>query len=177
MQPPYQLKYELTRKQRLLAHWKVWRPFLPMLVILMGGALLVARFRWWLFPAPLLVLFQSRGFWRGLVDVVICRVRVVDAVIEENGLGVLLGSGERWHVFLDGVLSVRQLVPGLWTIQHRCGWVLHIPVSAITDEQVQHIKDAAARGRTAEGIQAVVERGKILSAMQIADRKIRKGSS
>ena len=49
---------------------------------------------------------------------------------------------------------------GISTIEHHNGSVLHIPAGEITDDQLAHLRSAMERGRTPEGIRAVIERGR-----------------
>jgi hypothetical protein len=85
-------------------------------------------------------------------------VRRIDIVVEENAAAILIGT-ERWYLFLDGITDLRN-DRNTWTIQHWNGIVLHEPADAISEDQIEHLKKAMQRGRTPEGITAVVERGK-----------------
>lgn len=113
---------------------------------------------WWAL-ALLASLFLFRGFFIGILDVVVHRERDMDIIIEDKGLGFLAG-GERWWIFLDGIINIGKYHRDVWTIQHHNGVVVNILASEITDDQLAHLKSAAAHGRTPEGIQAVVERGR-----------------
>jgi hypothetical protein len=139
---------------------------LPQALLFVAGSLVLATARWWLFPVPLFALWMTRGFWVGLAGIAFHSVKPMDIVVEENGLGFLAG-GDRWWLFLDGIRFMEQLVPGVWTIYHHNGHVVHIPTSAISTEQVEYIKEVAAKGKTPEGIQAVIERGRKLQQMQL----------
>jgi hypothetical protein len=116
-----------------------------------------------IFALGILMLF--RGLFVGIIDVLIVARREVDVVIEENAAGILLGK-ERWSLFLDGITSLKQYRADVWTIQHFNGSVLHVPVSAITDEQLSHIRSAMERGRTPEGVRAVIERGRRIAELR-----------
>jgi hypothetical protein len=128
-----------------------------MAVMAIAGSLVLLGVRWWLFPVPLFILWLTRGLWVGLVDIALNRVRQMDVVVEENGLG-FLAHGERWWLFPDGIRSMEQLTSGVWTICHHNGHLIHIPTSVISAEQVQHIKDAAVRDRAPEDIQAAIDK-------------------
>ena len=94
----------------------------------------------------------------------------MDVVVEEDAAGILLGT-ERWYLFLDGITEIRKYRDDTWTIQHWNGSVLHIPVSAITVDQLEHMRRAMELGRTPEGMKAVIERGKRIEAILQAERK------
>jgi hypothetical protein len=163
---PFHLMYELTRRQRFLPHLKVWMPYLPSALALVVGSLLLVRVRWWLFPFTLFAFWMTCGLWVGFVEIAFRSVKPMDIVVEENGLGFLAG-GERCFLFLDGIRFMKQLIPGVWTIYHHNGHVVHIPNSAITADQVSYIKEIAAKGKTPEGVQAVIERGHKIQQMRM----------
>jgi hypothetical protein len=116
-----------------------------------------------LFAGGLFLLF--RGLFTGLIDVILVPRRDIDLIIEENAAGILLGS-ERWYLFLDGIISIHQHHRGIWTIQHHNGSVLHIPAKEITDDQLAHLRAAMERGRTPEGVRAVIERGRRIAQLE-----------
>jgi hypothetical protein len=88
----------------------------------------------------------------------------MDIVVEENGLGFLAG-GERWWLFLDGIISISRYEKDTWTIYHWNGSVINVTASVISPDQLAHLRAAAERGKTPEGIGAVIERGRKLEAM------------
>jgi hypothetical protein len=87
------------------------------------------------------VLVTHRGLFIGFLDVLFVATRNLDIRMEANGLGFLVGD-ERWWLFLDGLSSIDQLTADLWTLQHWNGTVVHIPVAAITDEQIASVRAA-----------------------------------
>src|SRR5262249_21259832 len=107
----------------------------------------------------LLPLANVFGLFAVLLDVLLVPVRHMDVEVEENGAGILLGR-ERWYLFLDGFTDLTRFRADTWTLEHFNGCVLHITASAISDDQLDHIRAAMKRGRTPEGIRAVIERGK-----------------
>ena len=116
-----------------------------------------------LFPGGLFLLY--RGLFVGLIDALRVRRRVVDMIIDDETAAILI-RGERWHLFLDGIAAILQFHPGVWTIQHHNGTVLHIPAGEITDDQLAHLRTAMERGRTPEGIRAVIERGRRIAEVE-----------
>jgi hypothetical protein len=166
---PFELRYSLNRRQRLLPHLLLWGPLTLLIPLGLIGLLVLVAGSWW---ALLLVLFWFwffGNFFRGLLDVALRPVVPMDLRIEENGLGFLDPAGERWWIFLDGLLAIEQLTSGVWTLSHHNGTVIHIPAAVITDEQLAHLRAAMERGRTPEGIQAVIERGRRLVEMEGKD--------
>jgi hypothetical protein len=168
-QVPFQLQYKLNRRQRLVPLWRIWgvavTPFVVVMLIFFAVATVVSI----LFLRPWdVVLFGSLGvvtfflyreLFVGLMDVVRFPLRKMDIVVELNAADILLG-GERWRLFLDGITEMRKYRRDTWTIQFWNGTLLHIDGSAITEDQVGHLRAAMEHGRTAEGIQAVIERGR-----------------
>ena len=84
---------------------------------------------------------------------------------QQNALGYLAG-GERWYLFLDGIIDITKYRKDIWTIQHWNGSVVNVLASAITDDQIEYLRAAAERGRTPEGIQAVIERGRVIQQLE-----------
>jgi hypothetical protein len=172
---PFELRYQLSRRQRLVPHLRIWGvAYTPFVVVvftffcvrtiasacsLIWGS--VAVFGTLAFGLFLLL----RGLFVGLLDVLLVPVRSMDIRIEENGLGFLAG-GERWWLFLDGLTSIDQLTAGVWTLQHWNGSVVHIPAYAITDDQLAYLRSAMEHGRTPEGVRAVIERGRRLVELE-----------
>jgi len=115
-----------------------------------------------LFALFLVAMFPR--MFRGLVDIVLVPVRQMDVIFETDATGdlaagILIGK-ERWYLFMDGIVDIRKLTKDTWTLQHFNGTVLHIAASEITDDQLALIRSVAEHGQTAEGLKAVIERGK-----------------
>ena len=171
---PCHLRYELSRRQRLVPHLAIWLGYLPVLAIMAGGVVLAAIY-WspWLSPLILVPLWLYKGFIIGVVDVAFFRVRPMDIVVEEKGLGFLMG-GERWWLWLDGFIAIERYARDTWTLQHFNGHVVNIPVSVIPEDVIEFIKEEAARGHTPEGFQAVIERGRLIQQLEEEERMRRK---
>jgi hypothetical protein len=179
---PFQLQYTLSRSQRLIPHLGTWGLLgcwglanLALLLLILGFfCTMIAAWaidgNWResagfaIFAVGLLFLFQ--GLFRGLLDVIRVPARPMDILFQENAAGILIGD-ERWWLFLDGITSIEQYRNDVWTIRHWNGSVLNIPTSAITDDQMQWIRAAMERGRTPEGRQAVIERGRRIEPILI----------
>lgn len=147
----------------------MWDVLGLLVVLVLAGLLVGLAWSWWFVVLVLVWVWFFGNFFRGLLGVLL-RGRVeMDLEIQEHGLGFLAG-GERWWLFLDGFIRIAQLTPGVWTLQHFNGCVVHIPTDAITPEQLEHIRAAAARGQTPEGIQAVIERGRKIAQIEAEER-------
>jgi hypothetical protein len=180
---PFHLQYTLSRSQRLvtllgrsgLLH-RVWGPafllfFILLLVFWMIRAVasLLDRDLVGIAVFGGLALGSSLLYGDlvgGLLDIIRIPARPMDIVFEENAADILLG-GERWRLFLDGIMSIEKYRDDVWAIQHWNGVVLNIPASAMTDEQVKWIRAAMERGHTPEGRQAILERGRRIERILI----------
>jgi hypothetical protein len=58
----------------------------------------------------------------------------------------------------------------VWTLSHWNGVVLHIPIDAISEELLAHLRAEMERGRTPEGIGAVIERGRRIEEIMRSER-------
>jgi hypothetical protein len=110
------------------------------------------------------LMLLLRPLFVGLFDVLFVARREMDVVIEENGVGFMMG-GQRWYLWLDAFTDIRKFRADTWTLQHWNGCVLHIAVSAIGEDVIDHIRAKMEWGRTPEGVQAVVERGRVIQAI------------
>lgn len=55
-------------------------------------------------------------------------------------------AGERWWLFLDGIINIAMYRSDTWTIQHYNGSVVNVAASVISREQVEFLNAAARRG-------------------------------
>jgi hypothetical protein len=85
------------------------------------------------------LLFIFRGFFIGFLNVVVVRRQAMDLVIEQTGLGFLVGT-ERWYIALDGLTAFDELAKGVWTVQHWNGCVVNIPAGLLSAEQVEFFR-------------------------------------
>ncbi|MCI0359851.1 MAG: hypothetical protein L0211_15345 [Planctomycetaceae bacterium] len=138
--------------------WSIWTSEWAGIALFGGLALFV-----WLLHA---------GLFRGLLDIVRSRVRQMDILVEDNGTGaaagVLIGR-ERWYLFLDGIVSIERC-RDVWIVRHHSGHILWIPASAISDQQIETLRDCMRRGHTPEGMRAVIERGKRIEEITASER-------
>ena len=176
------IEYDLSRRQRLAVHLDRWVPCLPGLVLVVGGsivlitALACAVSRWFrlLWVVPLLfAVGQFWGFLRGLVNVVFVPLQHMDIIVEETALG-FMARGERFWVFLDGIKRIEKHSQDIWTIVHRNGTVINIPIAAIDERYIDHMRTIAEKRKTPEGVQAVIERGRRIAEIEAMERQKRK---
>jgi len=167
--PPFHLRYRLSRSQRLRAllamegiSYSVFGlllfAFFCLAIVLNGREGKIGGAFFFTAMALGIFLLWKTVFLR-LVGVLLFKWLEVDLLVRDNGAGILIG-GERWYFFFDGITSIKQYRPDLWTIRHFNGFVLHIPKRLITEEQLQYIRDEMERGHTPEGMRMVIERGR-----------------
>jgi hypothetical protein len=138
---PFELRYDLTRRQRLIPHLRIWRPFALMIIVSVAGSAWAVVYRgWWYLALLLPLLFIFRGFFIGFLNVLLVGRQHMDIVVEQNGLGFLAGK-ERWYIALDGLTSFDELAEGVWTVQHWNGSVVHIPAELLSMEQVEFFRN------------------------------------
>ncbi len=159
------LQYNLTRRQRLDVHLRGWVPGLTpylIVVVIMSALVWVASWRspWFLLLAiaPLWVL---RNFIAGFVNIIFVPLQRMDITINEHGLGYMVGK-QRWWVHLDSIVRIEKYRDDLWSFCCYHGECISVPTELINDETLAHIRAKNAWGKTAEGIQASVQRGRQL---------------
>jgi hypothetical protein len=182
---PFHLRYTLSRRQRLAGLYDVWGWLSPLVAVPLW-TFFVLRTAWSIWIGEwagialfgglaLIVWLLHGGLFRGLFDIARFSVRQMDILVEHNGIGaasgVLIGN-ERWYLFLDGITGIKRCRE-VWVVQHFNGFVLLIAASAITDEQIEYLRESMRRGHTPEGMRAVVERGKRIEKLMASERSER----
>lgn len=173
------IEYDLSRRQRLIAHLEVWTPLLLVVVLILGcSTALIAGL--WLWVSPWFVLLSVVPLWLatpvlaqflvGLVKVVFIPSQHMDIIVEETALG-FMARGERFWVFLDGITRIQKYSKDTWTIFHHNGTLINIPVSAIDERYIDHMRTMAEKGKTPDGIQAKIERGRRIMEIEAMDRQ------
>ena len=144
------IAYDLTRRQRLVAHLGVWALSLPLVIL--GGvgavaiiALSVAVSPW--FASLIIVpLWFARRFIAGLLNIIFVRTTHFDLTIEENGLRCETKGG-LWTFGVDGnydgIIRIRRYSKDTWTMLVFNGLVISIPVDAIEQQYIDHIRAKA----------------------------------
>ncbi len=171
---PVNLRYTLSRRQRLVPHLRIWGPVWCPCVLslfLFVGSVAVehalkGNFCQAMFFVGLALggVILLRPMFVGLFDVLLVPRRDMDVAIDENGAGFLIGA-ERWWLWLDSFTDMRKFRADTWTLQHWNGCVLHIAASAIGEDLIDHIRTKMEFGRTPEGFQAAAERGRRIQAI------------
>ena len=139
---PAHLKYSLSRRQRLIPYLKLWGPMGPAYVMFLAWSVYSAFTNSaWFALAAIVAIWFGRGYILGLFDVLKNSTRDMDILIEPLGIGYL-AAGERWYVHMDGILSIRELLSGVWTVSHHNGTVFNIPTNIMPDDCVEHIRKA-----------------------------------
>jgi hypothetical protein len=174
---PCHIEYDLTRRQRLVGGLGVWAPYIGLVMIAAAGIAAVAGLAaavspWWAF-AIVLPLWIVRGFILGLVNVIAVPMQHMDIIVEENGLGYATKSDRLW-IFLDGIIRIQKYSIDTWTVFHHNGTIIIIPVDAIDEQYIDHMRKKGEWGRTPEGVQAVIERGKLILAIEAEQREERR---
>src|SRR5260370_40751487 len=112
---PFQLQYELSRRERLIPHVRIWGPFAFVIPLALLGFLYFSISVDWRFVLPILPCIWLFGnLFVGLADPIFQRTVQMDLQVEENAVGLLIGKERSW-LFLDGFLSIEQLTKGVWT--------------------------------------------------------------
>jgi hypothetical protein len=138
---PFQLEYDLSRWQRMAPHLRIWRLYIPLIVLGLFASVVGLAFRnWWFIGLLLLILFLFRGFFFGLYNAIIVPRQHMELIVEENVLHFVAG-GERWALSLDGLLGFDELANNIWTLRHWNGVVLDIPKVLLTAGQVQFFRN------------------------------------
>jgi hypothetical protein len=156
---PFALRYDLTRRQRLGPLLRLWRAWGPVALLCVGGSIagwIATRSAWFAIPL-LLFAYVFRGFFLDLLNVLRVHRQPMDIEVQENGLGFREGD-ERWWFFLDGLLAFDELSPGVWTVRHFSGSIVHIPTALLTDEQVAFFRTKLAEAEAVR-VQQGVPRG------------------
>jgi hypothetical protein len=153
-----ELQYDLTRKQRLIPHLRIWG--VNQLFVIFGVfafAAATVRHSWWIsLVAALFLLCFLRGYIKGLLNVVFVMSQHMDIRIEDNGLGYMAGK-EWWYISLDGLTAIRDLERSVWTVQHWNGTVVNIPKKILSYEALEFLRDWVCRAndiRNKLGIQS-----------------------
>ncbi len=137
---PFELRYYLTRRQRLIPHLSIWARHAPLVIVCIAGAAAgVVYLSWWCLALLLSLLFIFRGLFIGFFNVVCVRRQATDLAIEQNVLGFLVRT-ERWYFALDCLTRFDKLAKGVWTMQHGNDSVVNIPAELLNAEQVEFFR-------------------------------------
>ncbi len=136
---PFQLRYSLSRRQRLASELLPWVPAVTgSLGFGIGVAVLavdVSRGFLLLLVIPALIY---RGLFALVLDLVVHPGQVVEVVVDETQLEMRAGR-QRLILPLEGIIQVFRSGRS-WTVLHFNGSALSIPAAAIQEAQVDYLK-------------------------------------
>jgi hypothetical protein len=141
---PFQLRYSLTRRQRLRVELVPWVPAVAGTIGFgTGAAFLVVAVSPWCFPFLLLPVVMYRGLFAFAFDLVVRGGPPTELLVDDAEMELRCGR-EVQRLPLDGVFQVFRS-GDVWTVLHLDGTVLTIPADAITGEQVEYLRVFAHR--------------------------------
>ncbi len=161
---PCQLTYDLNRRQRFVVHLRIWARQWRGFVIVVAPALAVVvwlSYRispWFLFVLLVPIPFGNlHRLIAGLVEPLFVAKRHMEITIEENRLGYSQSGRYAW-LSLDSIYGIDQFSKDAWTIDTHDGIVITIPVSAIEQRIIDHLRSAMEYWQTPEGQHIIAER-------------------
>ena len=173
------IKYDLSRKQRLTAHLGLWGPYFGGVILMFGVLILAIALSFsvspWCLLLSIIPWLVVGGFMRGLLNVILVPVQRMDIIIDETGFG-FMSRGQRFWNFLDGIISIKKYNKDVWTIVHHNGTVFNIPVGMIEQRCIDHMQSMADKGKTHEGVQTKVERGRRIMQIEAEEREEKRKS-
>ncbi len=159
------LQYDLTRRHRWDAHFGAWLPQFPkylFVVAIMALLIWAASLRSpWFLLFSIAPLWVMRGFIAGILNIAFVPAQHMDIIITEHGLGFLVG-GKRWWVFVDSIVQIEKFRDDTWSFGCYHGEMICVPVSLISPETIAHMRAKSEWGRTPEGVQAALHRGRLV---------------
>ena len=164
------LQYDLTRRQRWDVHLRAWLPALPQYLFVV--ALMVPLIWWASQRSPWFLLFSvaplwvMRGLIAGIVNIAFVPAQHMDIIVNEHGLEFMAGK-RRWWVHLDSVVRIDRFRDDLWSFGCYHGEMISVPVNLIDEETLAHVRAKVEWGRTPEGVQAAVNRGRQLVGLAV----------
>ncbi|MGE3316798.1 MAG: hypothetical protein AB7O26_16895 [Planctomycetaceae bacterium] len=101
----------------------------------------------------------------GYIGLLIYPQQSSEFIFEEDAIGIR-GRTDTQFLFLDGITQLKQFTSETWTLRHFNGLQITFAASALNPRLIEHMRAAMVRGKTPEGIQAVIERGRRIQAME-----------
>ncbi len=142
----FQLRYALTRRQRLAIELHPWLPAIAGTIGFLTGALyLVVFVSTWFSLLFLLPVIAYRGLFGFFLDIILRSRQPVEVAVEDERLGIAIDGNHRW-LSLEGIFQVFRCENGAtWTVLHLDGTELIIPAAAIAAEELDYLKSFARR--------------------------------
>lgn len=140
----FNLKFTLTRRQRLTLDLLPWLPAVAAtLGFSLGAAYAGLYASHWFLLLLLLPPLVYRGLFVFAFDLIANGGRAVEIHVDEFDLQIVSGSDSKM-LPLDGVFQVFRS-DGTWTVLHLDGTVVTIPTNAITNDQLDYLRSFARR--------------------------------
>ena len=152
---PVHVSYELSRRQRLVAHLGMWLCYWPgLLMMLVVPAIVVTlavlKSPWFLLMLLLPPLMNNLPrFVAGLASALLLGSQRMDVVIEEDRIGDLFGQDRQW-LPLEEIVRVERF-GDVWVIVSHSS-VIDIAVSAVDEKYIAHMRAMSEKGRKAHGL-------------------------
>lgn len=151
---PVHLAYELSRRQRLVAHLGTWLGNWPGLLVMLAVPavvviLAVLKSRWFLMILLLPPMFNNLPrFVAGLVNSLLLGSQRMDIVIEQQRIGYLFGQDRKW-LPLEEIIRVERFAD-VWVILSSDA-VIDIPISVVDETYIAHVRAMSNTGRKVHG--------------------------
>ena len=151
---PVHTSYELSRRQRLVAHLGTWLCYWPGLFLMLAVpaivvTLAVLKSPWFLALLLLPPLLNNLSrFVAGLLTLLLFGPERMDVAIEEDRIGYLIGQNRLW-LPLQEIVRVGRF-GDVWAIVSTAANI-YIPVSAVDEKHIAHIRAMSQRSRKAQG--------------------------
>lgn len=147
---PFQLRFTLSRRQRLAVELMPWLPAVAAsLGFTVGAAFLATSASPWFLLLLLVPPVMYRGLVAFLFDMIVRGGRPVEVRVTESSIAIAT-AGERRTLALRGVFQVFRS-GDVWTVLHLDGTVLTIPIKTISGEQIDYLKSFARRAAAMRG--------------------------
>jgi hypothetical protein len=139
---PIHLSYELSRRQRLVAHLGTWLCYWPALLMMVGVAIVVTlavRKSPWFLVILLLPPMMNNvpRFIAGCVSPLFSGRLHMDLVIEKDRIGYRFGQDRQW-LPLEEIVRIERF-GDVWVIVSS-GPAIDIPVSAVDEKYIAHMR-------------------------------------
>ena len=159
---PVHISYGLSRRQRLVAHLGTWLCYWPGLFLMLAVpaivvTLAVLKSPWFLALLLLPPLLNNLPrFVAGLLTPLLFGPERMDVAIEEDRIGYLIGQDRLW-LPLQEIVRVGRF-GDVWAIVNTAANI-YIPVSAVDEKHIAHIRAMSERGRKGQGLRHADDRG------------------
>jgi len=140
---PVHISYELSRRQRLVAHLGTWLGDWPGFLLMLAVpaivvTLAVLKSPWFLALLLLPPLMNNLPrFVAGLFVSLLCGSEHMDVVIEEDRIGYLIGQNRLW-LPLQEIVRLKRFGDVWAIVSHAAN--IYIPISVVDEKYVAHMR-------------------------------------